>query len=270
MANVRGKEIDNTHLSIEQAEARGFIHRDYIAHCLRWTHVAKYLHLQARYKSARIIDIGCGKDMPLVRMLYTSRLAPSKYLGIEYNKMEIPDMFKNSSFKPDLILVSVVESTWFLAIDLLGSVPEKDRNYKTLLGGVFPTYASEKVIKNKYVDYVCRGEGEEPIMEMCERLISSGRIDNVKNFTIKADGQIYRNNLRPGMDLDKVPIPDWDLFDSGSLYRPMQGKIYRTVGVETQRGCPYTCTFCNSPGNNVIYKFVNDTFGIHSAIANND
>ena len=46
MANARGKEIDNTHLSIDQAEERGFIHRDYIAHCLRWTHVAKYLHLQ--------------------------------------------------------------------------------------------------------------------------------------------------------------------------------------------------------------------------------
>ena len=103
MANARGKEIDNTHLSIDQAEARGFIHRDYIAHCLRWTHVSKYLHLQARYKTARIIDIGCGKDMPLARMLYTSRLAPEKYLGIEYNKMDIPDMFKNSNFKPDLI-----------------------------------------------------------------------------------------------------------------------------------------------------------------------
>ena len=103
MANARGKEIDNTHLSIDQAEARGFIHRDYIAHCLRWTHVSKYLHLQARYKTARIIDIGCGKDMPLARMLYTSRLAPEKYLGIEYNKMDIPEMFKNSSFKPDLI-----------------------------------------------------------------------------------------------------------------------------------------------------------------------
>ena len=103
MANARGKEIDNTHLSIDQAEARGFIHRDYIAHCLRWTHVSKYLHLQARYKTAQILDIGCGKDMPLARMLYTSRLAPEKYLGIEYNKMEIPDMFKNSNFKPDLI-----------------------------------------------------------------------------------------------------------------------------------------------------------------------
>ena len=34
----------------------------------------------------------------------------------------------------------------------------------------------------------------------------------------------------------------------------MQGKIWRAVGLETQRGCPYTCTFCNSPSNNVEYK----------------
>ena len=171
-------------------------------------------------------------------------------------KTNIKDDFvkRINDFRPDLILISVVESTWFLAIDLLGSVPKKDRNYKTLFGGVFATYASEKIIKNEHVDYVCRGEGEEPIMDMCNKLITSGRIDNVMNFTVKGNGQIYRNKLRAGMDINTVPIPDWDLFDPGSLYRPMQGKVYRTVGVETQRGCPYTCTFCNSPGNNVIYK----------------
>ena len=103
MANARGKEIDNTHLSIDQANERGFIHRDYIAHCLRWTHVAKYLNLKARYKTANIIDVGCGKDMPLARMLMTMRMAPMHYLGIEYNKMEVPEMFKNTKFKPNLI-----------------------------------------------------------------------------------------------------------------------------------------------------------------------
>ena len=87
---------------------------------------------------------------------------------------------------------------------------------------------------------------------MCNKLVTNGRIDDIKNFTIKAEGNIYRNKLRAGMDLNTVPIPDWDLFDPGSLYRPMQGKIFRTVGVETQRGCPYTCSFCNSPGNNVF------------------
>jgi 2-polyprenyl-3-methyl-5-hydroxy-6-metoxy-1,4-benzoquinol methylase len=103
MANARGKEIDNTHLSIDQAEARGFIHRDYIAHCLRWTKIAKDLNLGGKYKEADIIDVGCGKDMPLARMLMTNRMAPRSYVGIEYNKMELPQMFDNTTFKPHLI-----------------------------------------------------------------------------------------------------------------------------------------------------------------------
>jgi len=157
-------------------------------------------------------------------------------------------------FKPDLILVSVVESTYFLAVDLLNSIPKKDRSYKTLFGGVFATYASDKVIKNEIADYVCRGEGEDAVMEMCNRFITGGRIDNVMNFIVKSNGQIYKNKLRPAVDINNIPIPDWDLFDPGSIYRPMQGKIYRAVGVETQRGCPYTCAFCNSPANNIVYK----------------
>ena len=103
MTNARGKEIDNTHLSVDQAEERGFLHRDYIAHCLRWTHVAKYLNLKSRYKKAAIIDIGCGKDMPLAKMLYTMRMAPENYVGIEYNKCKLPSMFDNAKFKPFLI-----------------------------------------------------------------------------------------------------------------------------------------------------------------------
>ena len=161
---------------------------------------------------------------------------------------------KVQEFKPDLILVSVLESTYFLAMDLLNNVPQKDRNYKTLFGGVFATFASDKLIKNELVDYVCRGEGEEAVIEMCKKLSNGERIDNVRNFTLKGDGQIYKNPLRPAVDLNSVPIPDWDLFDPGSIYRPMQGKIWRAVGIETQRGCPYTCTYCNSPSNNVIYK----------------
>jgi len=51
MANARGKEIDNTHLSIDQAEARGFLHRDYIAHCLRWSNgIAIFIFLSGILK----------------------------------------------------------------------------------------------------------------------------------------------------------------------------------------------------------------------------
>jgi 2-polyprenyl-3-methyl-5-hydroxy-6-metoxy-1,4-benzoquinol methylase len=104
MANARGKHIDNTHLSIDQAEERGFIHRDYISHCLRWTHVAKYLHLQQRYKTSNVLDIGCGKDVPLAKMMFTSRLVPDtgSYVGVDYNKLEMPEAFKNARWKPEL------------------------------------------------------------------------------------------------------------------------------------------------------------------------
>ena len=174
-------------------------------------------------------------------------------------KNGIVEAFKKkiSTFKPDLILVSVLESTYYLAIDLLKAVPEKDRTYKTFFGGVFATYAANKIIQNDFVDYVCRGEGEGAVVEMANALSSGGRIDQIKNCTVKGEGNIFKNNMRPPIDIDTVPIPDWDLFESGSLYRPMQGEIWRAVGLETKRGCHYTCTFCNSPSNNVEYKAEN-------------
>ena len=161
---------------------------------------------------------------------------------------------KINEFKPDLILCSVLESTYYLALQLLEAVPKKDATFKTLFGGVFATYAPEVCISSKVIDYVCKGEGEEAIKEFCEKLVTGDRIDNIKNFNVKGNGTIYRNGLRAGVDINTIPIPNWDLFEKGSIYRPMQGKIYRAVGLETQRGCPYTCTFCNSPSNNVIYK----------------
>lgn len=90
MANARGKSIDNTHLSIDQAETRGFIHRDYIAHCLRWSHVVK--RIQHNYAATRILDIGCGKDVPLAKTLYSSRLIVGEYIGLDYNKHDTFDL----------------------------------------------------------------------------------------------------------------------------------------------------------------------------------
>lgn len=88
MANARGKAIDNTHLSIDNAEDRGFIHRDYIAHCFRWSHVVKYLLQKHRYKTATILDIGCGKEVPLAKLLYSNKMTGCTYIGVDVNKLD--------------------------------------------------------------------------------------------------------------------------------------------------------------------------------------
>ena len=81
--NEHGKTIDKTFLSIDNAEDRGFIHRDYIAHCLRWTHVIKRLYERKTYQTARILDVGCGRELPFAKTLYSSKLAPAIYLGVD-------------------------------------------------------------------------------------------------------------------------------------------------------------------------------------------
>tara|TARA_B100000287_G_scaffold365834_1_gene360758 strand:+ start:24669 stop:25532 length:864 start_codon:yes stop_codon:yes gene_type:complete len=100
MANARGKTVDTTFLSIDQAEQRGFLHRDYIAHCLRWTHVVKFLGTSGRYKSARVLDVGCGKEMPLAKLLHSSRMGPAWYGAVDMVPLITPEQFRNASWKP--------------------------------------------------------------------------------------------------------------------------------------------------------------------------
>ena len=52
----------------------------------------------------------------------------------------------------------------------------------TLFGGVFATYAADKVIKFDEVDYVCRGEGEGAVVELCKALVSGRRIDKIQEL----------------------------------------------------------------------------------------
>lgn len=106
MANAKGKEVDTTSLSLDQAEKRGFIHRDYLAHCLRWSHVAAYLHLSKRYQVHHVLDVGCGKEAPLPKLLYHSRLTHTSgsYTGVDYGKVECPETIpKTNKFKAQFI-----------------------------------------------------------------------------------------------------------------------------------------------------------------------
>ena len=64
---------------------------------------------------------------------------------------------------------------------------------------------------------------------------------------------LAKNSIRPALDVNTLPVQDLSIFEDITLHRPMMGKIYRMAPVETQRGCPYACRFCNSPEKNEFY-----------------
>ena len=152
---------------------------------------------------------------------------------------------KINEFEPDLILVSVVEDTFLQAIDLISSVEQK--NIPTVYGGVFITAAPEKAIQYKEVQMLGVGEGEDLILNVAKNIRDGKSLDTISNLWIKKEnGEIIRNKPGPLKNIS-IESPDFSLFDSERFMRPMGGRNFRTLPLETFRGCPFKCSFCNSP-----------------------
>lgn len=115
MSNARGKSVDTTYLSLETAEERGFIHRDYIAHCLRWSHVIKWLQDGKTYEDLRILDVGCGRELPLPTTLYSSRFIVGQYYGVDYGPINDTAMGR---FHTGAFPLKVYEKTDIMDISL--------------------------------------------------------------------------------------------------------------------------------------------------------
>jgi anaerobic magnesium-protoporphyrin IX monomethyl ester cyclase len=174
--------------------------------------------------------------------------------GVEFRQNRMLDDFraKVADYQPDLIAISVVENTYAVGRAMVRALPENDRKIPTIWGGPFATFAPNFILRDNVGDFVCRGEGEIALIELCKRMCEGRSVNDIPNLWVREDGTLHRNPLGPRVDLDRLPFADYSLFEEQAIYRPMEGRLWRTIGIESQRGCPYQCTYCNSPGQNRI------------------
>ena len=157
----------------------------------------------------------------------------------------IPDFIKKvNDYKPDLLLFSVVEDTFNSALSLLESV--QHLNIPHIFGGVFPINAPDVCINNPLINVISYYEGENVLTDVITEFKQGRDWRKVKGLMYKDGGKVIKNPPQPLTDLNAV-IPNYDLYQPKRFNRPMGGRIVRSVQLETYRGCPYSCTFCNSP-----------------------
>ena len=144
--------------------------------------------------------------------------------------------------KPDLIMISLVESTYEQGINLLNSIGD-ERPY-TVAGGIFTILSPEETISNKCIDVVCVGEGEDVIVDFCRAYAGGGGYLDMPGMWFKINDGIRKNPIAKLVDLDNAPFLDFSLYEKERFYKPMQGKIFKMVPVEFSRGCPYRCSYC--------------------------
>ncbi|MBD3426561.1 MAG: radical SAM protein [Candidatus Omnitrophica bacterium] len=178
-----------------------------------------------------------------------------KEKGIEYKTTDVFEDFSKTvdEFMPDVIAVSATDDTIELGIGLVSKVRGKHEDIHVTVGGVHATFCPEGVINDSTVDSVCIGEGEEALVELCEKLAGGDDIKDIRNLWVKDSGKIHKNGLRPPLDINELPYEDFDVFEKKRLFRPMQGKIFSMLPICVDRGCPYECSFCAAPSQRKLY-----------------
>ncbi len=167
-----------------------------------------------------------GHEVSLVHI--TKEIARDEYIG------SILDQ------KPDMAAFSLFSHQFGLVRKLAQYTKEAGKIY-TIAGGVHPTVAPEETLNDENIDMVCIGEGEEALVELCDKMDQGKDYRNVESIWVKDNGNIIRNNIRPLNDnLESRPFPDRSIFNFKKLSDARLGMLTALAG----RGCPYGCTYC--------------------------
>lgn len=126
----------------------------------------------------------------------------------------------------------------------------KELNVKIICGGVHATIDPEDVVSVDGVNFVCIGEGEKTLVELCNRLESGKSTNKILGLWVKNDKRIIKNPVRElEENLDSLPFPDKDIYDLKNIADGQMG----VLTVIATRGCPYKCSYCCNHQYQKIY-----------------
>jgi radical SAM superfamily enzyme YgiQ (UPF0313 family) len=161
---------------------------------------------------------GCKAPYPSLSLITVAALLPREW------QLRLVDMNVEAVTEPmwdwaDLVMISglIMQRENMLAL-----IREaKDRGKTVVAGGAYPSTMPEEVFQAG-VDFLIKGEGENTIPLFLEALAE------------RRPGGLIESDTWP--DLADSPIPRYDLLNL---------KAYSVLCIQTSRGCPHDCEFCD-------------------------
>lgn len=115
-----------------------------------------------------------------------------------------------------------------------------------VLGGPHINDFPKESLALEGVDAVVKGEGQQPLLELLKVWEGGDVAKGIKGVIAHSEDPIPEEDVYFSNDLDTYPIIDRTLVDYTRYYDVMgEGGIFTSI--VTSRGCPYRCTFCNTP-----------------------
>ena len=108
-------------------------------------------------------------------------------------------------------------------------------------GGPHATALPEQTAESQYVDIAVKGQGEEVMTEIVNRLYHRRDIYDIPGIAYSKDGNTFQNEA-----LNLIPF-DYDIFPAYHLINIEKYRSTNNVAsCFASRGCPFKCTFCTT------------------------
>ena len=174
-------------------------------------------------------------------------------LDSQVEELNYDDNFKNKIIESNPDVVGITAMTFTLidvlkTIDLVKEVEKKlNKRIIIVLGGPHVHLYPEETINLKGVDYLIKGEGEIPFLNLLKALENNRELSEINGLVFKKDNVVINNPVNNLInDLDELPFPDRELLPIEKYNSILSGnKIVTTMF--TSRGCPFQCAFCDRP-----------------------
>lgn len=153
---------------------------------------------------------------------------------------------------PDVIALSFLSLTAYPALkQLAGRLKSEAPKIPIIIGGAFASVNADLILQHcADIDSVGVGEGEKLLPDYLNNLGNPGV---VAGLVWRHAGKVIRNEARPLIeDLDQFPYPDRtslpiDYIESLPLDVPAVLSPDKFCTIQTSRGCPYHCIYCDIP-----------------------
>lgn len=156
--------------------------------------------------------------------------------------------------KPDVFGITTFTTTLLNILEIIEGVKKNNPNCIIVLGGPHIPLFPKETINQPYVDYAIVGDGEDSFLKLLNLLENKDSyssfeedLKKIEGILFKtADNSIFQNGYARVLNLNELPYPARDLLNQERYYCILGKKKIMTT-IATSRGCPFSCTFCNSP-----------------------
>jgi anaerobic magnesium-protoporphyrin IX monomethyl ester cyclase len=144
---------------------------------------------------------------------------------------------KAKDFKADLIGVTMFSFDFVRTYETINII-QKMTGIPIVLGGAHISSVKKEALEKTNADFCVTRDGEIPLLQLC----MGYPLEEIKSLIWKKDDLIIENKIRElNWKLDDLPFPAYEKFE---LERYIHF-IDKRLPLESSRGCPYSCTYCD-------------------------